>query len=431
MASIESIVRVLITKGTKQVPLAGFGIPLVMGSSNRFVDLVRYYTDPADMLDDGFLISDPEYIHAVEFMSQSVQPEQFGVGKYTAPVAQIDTITPTAVNSTLYKVTIDGVDYSYTSDSSATVSEIVAGLIALINADSAVAAIASGSSTLILTAKVAGAGFTTSINASPNMVLVLTTANHSIANDIALLQNASDIWYGLCIASKNSDDIKQVASYIETQKKIYVAASSEAGILTSSTSDLASYLKGKNYTRTALIYSATPATGPDAAWLGRMLPTGVGSATWKFKTLVGITSDNLTSTQITFAQAKNADLYIPIGGVDVTTEGVVVSGEYIDVTRFIDWLVATMEAAVYSVLINNDKVPYTNGGIAIIENSVRGTLQQGQDNGGLAAGWTVSVPDVANVSSADKASRILNNVVFRAQLAGAIHKVVIQGFISV
>lgn len=431
MASIETIVRVLITKGTKQVPIAGFGIPLVMGASNRFVDLIRYYTDPADMLTDGFLTADPEYIHAVEFMSQAVQPEQFGVGKYTAPIAQVDTITPTAVNLTLYKVTIDGVDYSYTSDASATVAEIVAGLIALINADSAVAVIASGTVTLILTGKVAGVGFITSTNASPNMVLVLTTANHSIADDIVLLQAVSDIWYGLCIASKASADIKQVAAYIETQKKIFACASLDSGILTSSSTDLASYLKGKNYTRTFDLYSAAPAAGPDAGWLGRMLPTGVGSATWKFKTLVGITSDNLTSTQITFAQGKNANLYIPIGGVDVTTEGVVASGEYIDVTRFIDWLVATMEAAVYSVLINNDKVPYTNAGIAVVENAVRQTLQIGQDNGGLAPGWTVTVPDVANVSSADKAARVLNNVVFSAQLAGAIHKVNIQGFISV
>lgn len=37
-------------------------------------------------------------------------------------------IRPTALNSTLYRVTIDGIAYSYTSDASATIGEILAGL---------------------------------------------------------------------------------------------------------------------------------------------------------------------------------------------------------------------------------------------------------------------------------------------------------------
>jgi hypothetical protein len=430
-ASIERVVRVVITKGTRQVSVQGFGVACIFGPSNRFMDPIRYYTDPSDMLADGFLTSDPEYIDAVEICSQNPRPAQFAVSHFTTPIKQVDTITPTAVNATLYKVTIGATDYSYTSDADATVAEIVAGLIALINGDANAVVIATGTTTLILTAKVAGAGFDTSINASPNMVLVHTTANHSIVDDIASLQQIDDSWYGVLVTSRNSDDIKQVAAYIETQKKLYIASSSESGITTTSTTDLASYLKGKNYERTALIRLGDPSTAPDAAWVGRMFPTTPGSSNWKFKTLIGITADNLTNTAINNAQGKNANTYITIGGVDITTEGVVSSGEYIDVTVFIDWLVANIESAVYSVFVNNDKVPYTNKGIAQVENAIRGVLQQGQDNGGLAAGWTVTVPDVADVSSQDKAARVLNNVRFDATLAGAINKVNIQGFVSV
>ena len=108
-----------------------------------------------------------------------------------------------------------------------------------------------------------------------------------------------------------------------------------------------------------------------------------------------------------------------------------VSAEFIDVTILIDWITSTMQANVYSILVNTNKIPYTNKGIAAVENGVAQTLQQAQDNGGLAAGWDVTGPDISQVSQADKASRILNNVVFNATLAGAINQVNIQGYVSV
>jgi uncharacterized phage protein gp47/JayE len=49
-------------------------------------------------------------------------------------VAAVDvTLTPTLQNSALYRITIDGVNYSYTSDSSATVAEVLAGLVAAVS----------------------------------------------------------------------------------------------------------------------------------------------------------------------------------------------------------------------------------------------------------------------------------------------------------
>jgi hypothetical protein len=434
--SIETIVNVSITKGTRQVPLQSFGIPLILGPSNRIgVNVRKIYTDLAGMITDGFLTSDPEYIHASALLSQSVKVEKFLVGKLTTAVAQISTISVTSVvNSFAYVATINGTACTFTSDGTATGAEIQAGLIAAINASaqaSVVTASAGGGTDVVVTSDEAGLGF--SITVGTNLSVVTGTANNGVANDIAAVSAVDDQWYCLLITSKASADIRQAAVYIETVQKIFACASSDANILTSSTTDIASQLKAKNYVRTFLIYSATPSAGPDAAWVGRVLPTGVGAASWKFKTLVGIVADNLTSTQIANAQGKNCNVYVTVGGLDITTEGVVASGEYIDVTRILDWLPSTMEAAVYSILINSDKLPYTNKGIAGVENAVRKTLQEGIDNGSLASNPApvVSVPDILDVSSADKASRTLNGVAFTATLAGAIHKVTINGFVSV
>jgi hypothetical protein len=89
--------------------------------------------------------------------------------------AQVDTITPTAANTTQYALSISGKAYFFTSDASGTAAEIVTGLTAAINADADCLATASGSATLVLTAKTAGIGFVTSVGL--NLALVNTTAS--------------------------------------------------------------------------------------------------------------------------------------------------------------------------------------------------------------------------------------------------------------
>lgn len=87
--------------------------------------------------------------------------------------AQVATLTPTAVNSTQYWVDVNGVVYSYVSDSSATATEIVTGFKTAMSADPLVNA--TGTTTLILTAKTAGLPF--NVTADPNMAIVATQAN--------------------------------------------------------------------------------------------------------------------------------------------------------------------------------------------------------------------------------------------------------------
>ena len=117
------------------------------------------------------------------------------------------------------------------------------------------------------------------------------------------------------------------------------------------------------------------------------------------------------------------------------------AGEWIDVIRFRDWLAEEIKVYVLNVLVNNEKVPYTDAGIAIIEGAIRQSLRQGQVNGGIAPveydeegnknlGYTVTVPLAANISANQKASRILTDVKFTARLAGAIHVVEIKGSLT-
>lgn len=94
-------------------------------------------------------------------------------------VAQVDTVTPTAANSTGYSLSIAGRSYNVVSDASGTATEICDAFRTAINADVDCLAAATGTATLVLTAKTVGVGFLTT--AGLNLALVNTTANAAIA----------------------------------------------------------------------------------------------------------------------------------------------------------------------------------------------------------------------------------------------------------
>jgi hypothetical protein len=164
-----------------------------------------------------------------------------------------------------------------------------------------------------------------------------------------------------------------------------------------------------------------------------MLPLPAGSATWKFKTLKGITVDKLNPTQVGNADGKNCNTFTPIGGVNVTAEGVVADREFIDVIMGCDWIFVNMQADIYAAMVNSPKIPFTDKGAALIESIIRTRLNLAIKQGILAdsPAPVVSVPKVADVSSADKTARRLTGITFQGTLAGAIHAVTVNGNVTV
>lgn len=88
---------------------------------------------------------------------------------------QVATLTPTAINATLYTVNVNGRVYTFTSSGAATATNVVAGLTAALTADASLPVVPSGTTTLVLTATVMGVSF--SVTADANQAIVATTAN--------------------------------------------------------------------------------------------------------------------------------------------------------------------------------------------------------------------------------------------------------------
>ena len=429
MPSISEIVNVNISRETSAVTRASFGVMMHLSLTRVFDEdeLTREYTNVADMLTDGFKTTDTAYIAANALFSQEVSPESVIIGERGC--ADAVTLTPTAANSTAYTVTINGTAFTYTSDGTATVAEICAGLTSAINAGAEPVTATDNTTTVGLAPDVATTYY--SVTSTANIALGFTAAN-SIATDLANIREINDTWYGLTTHLHTAVGILEVAAAVESLKKIYGYSTYLTDILDAVTTDVASDLSELGYDRTFGFYDAgANTTFGEAAWFGVMLPKDPGSATWKFKTLTGVTDDGITTTQSTRARGKNCNTYETIGGVAITREGVMASGEFIDVIVGADWMESRIEENVYSVLVNSDKIPYTDAGGAVIENQIRGVLQEAVEADYITSDFTVTVPKVSTVSSATKATRVFPTVTFAATLAGAIHKTNINGVVSV
>lgn len=435
--SLDSIVSVTITTGTSAVSQAGFGVPLIAGYHNEYADIVRTY-DAADGLSaltsDGFASTDPIYLAASALLSQNPKVSQFKVGKLSTSTTQTIDLVPIAINAYTYTITIGGEEFSYLSDSSATVAEITAGLTTAVNGGTVAVTATDGTTKVTLTADAANTFYVIKDYDKANLrVTDVSTAQAQMSTDLDAIVVEDDDWYCLLIASQRESDIAAAAAWTETKKKIFLCNSADYGIISSSTTDVASDLETAAYARTAIMYHANLGEHAGAAWAGQCLPLDPGSETWAYKTLASISADTLTATQRGFVEAKNANHYTTVAGNNITRYGLTSAGEYIDVTRFVDWVQARIQEEVFGLLINNIKVPYTDKGVAMVKGKILGVLRAGVAVGGLAEDPAPAVfaPLVADVSSLDKANRLLPDVTFTATLAGAVHTLQISGTLSV
>ena len=251
------------------------------------------------------------------------------------------------------------------------------------------------------------------------------------AVSIGKLKDAYNQWYVIHTDANTDAEILSAAGYIETIRKLHIYHTSDVGVLAATTTDIAAQLEALNYSRTFGIYNTNSAgTVPAAAYAGRYAPEPAGSITWVYKTLVGIVADTFTATQETNLKAKNVNYYTTIEGVDVVYgNGVVASGEYIDVMIGIDWIHARLQERIFGTLLNNRKIGYTGDGVAKIEAEVRAVLAEASDRGILANDTppVIKVPNVLALTPAQRNTRVLPAITFRARLAGAIHAVDIVG----
>ena len=442
MANIDRIVNVQIALNTAGISKEGFSTLLVVGASTHTLARVSTYRNAVEMTDDGYAETDPLYLAAVDFFSQIPHPAVLKIGRQ-----QIDSVDITVKNvleeDGVYTLTVASADvtntYTYTVQNGDAAADILQGLETAMAGDTVVTA-AYANDTLTLTNITAGTAFT--VKADKNLTVTNAATSETIAETMAACVAYDPDFYGVAMTSRTDADILAMAAWCEANGKLYGTCVAGSDVLDGAdNTDIASQLMLNNYFRTFSFYHTDANDFSEVAVMARCFTVIPGGETWALKQLAGVKVDLLTETQYNVLKAKNVNTFERFRNISLTQNGKVAAGEWIDVIRFRDFLEEEIKVNVVNAMINRNKVPYTDAGIAIIEAAIRQALARGQATGGIAPteydengnenlGYTVSVPLAATISANQKASRILEDVTFTARLAGAIHIVEIDGSLT-
>lgn len=252
-------------------------------------------------------------------------------------------------------------------------------------------------------------------------------------------------WYCICPVGLTKAQVKEVIEWTETQNKLcgYIDDDPDNPIV-----------EAGIYMRSYPVYPKVTPEQSDAdvplenkygmaiAMAAKAMNYHAGSETWALKPLAAVTPSKLNSTAIKKMQSANFNYVLTVASKNITQGGKTNSGEWIDIVRFRDWLQNDMQVRVVNLLVTyKGKVPYTDGGIALVQNQMISSLKDGQKYGGISPteydedgneipGFVTHVPLAANIPATKKASRVLEDVSFEARLAGAIHMVTIKGTLT-
>lgn len=242
-------------------------------------------------------------------------------------------------------------------------------------------------------------------------------------------------------ASSNTgaEDLLALSNYIEGQVSgfLVIGVPATDDTVTSAKNTKETY---EGNTRTIVFASGadqTEASGGVGALIGALGNDTVGSITWKFKSLAGVTPVDYTAAQVAKLHDNGIFTYVNKAGIDQTSEGITVTGEFIDALHGDDWIKAEMESDLQKMLSTTDKLSYDAAGIAQVEATATAVLLQATANGIVllnpdtnAGEYTVTAASRANTSDEDIATRQYNGLSFTYQRSGAIHSITVHGTVT-
>ncbi len=266
---------------------------------------------------------------------------------------------------------------------------------------------------------------------APKKIAVCASTENVVATLPGIL---AEEWRQLIVVStgvENESTIEAISNYIEASKKhaMYFAAvdpDADAAMITAITENERTFL---------VAYTSTDVANPEAAIVGATAGRAAGSFTYKNMILKGVTPQDYTDAEVDTLHEQGVITILRKAGDIVTTEGVVVCGEYADIVDSKDYIIQQIEGQCQSLLNRVPKLPYDNRGIAALEGVVVSVLKDAANNGMIAQTddgdyeYSTTFLPRSECDPVDISARVYNGGNFEFTLAGAIHYGKISGTI--
>lgn len=272
---------------------------------------------------------------------------------------------------------------------------------------------------------------------------------------------ANSQWYPFSYLGAEDVDIKDAAAWVEAAvpDTMYMYTTEDKSVLddTGNAKSIFKALQDKNYECSYGQYCGNPDT-PDAAVaaMGYVCGANRGLAgdafTLAYKTLPGLTTDDLSEAQVTHvcgnseSTGHNGNVYITRGEeYDILQQGLMANGTSLDEKLYLDMLKNDITLNVMDLLYSRRKIPQTEPGVTSIINVINdacrkyvklGFIAPGKWNGAeclelqtgdyLPDGYLVQSEPIDEQSQADRDKRKAPPIYVCCKLAGAIEFVTIQ-----
>ena len=436
MAENSDYVDVTVNLGTRPLSTAAFNDVLYLATHQNFLPRVQIYTTLDSLVLAGFGQESNTYKYAARVFAGGAAPNRIYVGRRALDEL---TLTPTAQNDADYTFTIQvgseaSVDISFTSDASATVAEITAGIEAALTTAS-ITGLTSTDNNTHNTLEV-GANNVLQITALSSNIVLTTSSTESIADAMAAVTQERDDWFFLGCDSVVDADVLALGAYAEANDKMYATATSDSDVWTVGTGDIASQLRALQYDN-SIHFAHTQAESVQASGgvIGAMATTNPGTTILGFKTFGGVPFDNFTPTQEQIIKDKNSNFYTDVAGAGIFDIGRMASGQRFDTIRFSLWFKSRVAEAVFGLLKRksdlNQKVSYDSTGYGQIRQAIKEVIDIGINRGAISEdiGREFSITFPTTVSDNDRANRHLPDVNVTVYYTNAIETVRINAFI--
>lgn len=269
----------------------------------------------------------------------------------------------------------------------------------------------------------------------PSQFKVATrSASGSIVSDLAAISAIDDTWYCAIFPELEAADFGAVNNAFSGVTKI-------AGIAVETVAQAQAFAELNSPRVFQLCLRDTDKDIALAAWVGGQLPKRPGSSTWCHKQGKTVAAGKYTPSEasqlmgspVLGSTGANCNIYQNVGGVDIFMPGAMGDGTFIDLRIGTDSLRSLIKTNMLQILIDNEKIPYTEAGCVVFESAIRAAIDTHVGYGFIDGESPVVITHVpvAQVSTTQRAQRIAPPFNFTCRSSSAQHSVVITGNVNI